>query len=127
MNDIASALSPVVSFEKTTRKYSGEFDSPVEFLIVPAAEPHVIGYWSLTVTTIVSKEGTFVYYKVRIASLRTAHQCRSAFAEDYHSDTQYSRHGLNLLPVEIIDAITEATGENLRAAYDNQVVEAEAV
>ncbi len=127
MTKIASVLNPVVSFEKTTRKYSGEFGSPAEFLIVPASEPHVIGYWSLTVDTIVSKEGTFVYYKVRIASLRTVHQCRSTFAEDYHSDTQYSRRGLNLLPVKIIDAITEATGEDLRAVYDNQVVEVEAV
>lgn len=123
MTNIASALSPVVSFQETTLRYSGEFGSPAEFIIAPATKPRVIGYWSLMVTTIVSEKGTFVYYKVRIASLRTAHQCRSTFAEDYHSDTKYSRHGLNLLPVEIIDAITVATGEDLRAVYDNQVAE----
>lgn len=122
MNDIASALSPVVSFQETTLRYSGEFGSPVEFLIAPATEPHIIAYWSLTVTTIVTAEkGTFVYYKVSIASSRSERQCLSAFGEQYHSDMKHHRQGLNLLPVEIIDAIAQATGEKLRAAYDAQV------
>lgn len=121
MTDIASTLNPVVSLEKTTRFYSGEFGVPAEFVIAPATVPHFIAYWSLRVNTIVSGKGAFVYYKVQVASLRTAGQSRSAFVEDYHSNTEYSGYGLNLLPAEIIDAIAQVTGENLRAAYDAQV------
>lgn len=113
--------SPVVSLEKTTRFYSGEFGVPAEFVIAPVTVPHFIAYWSLRVNTIVSGKGAFVYYKVQVASLRTAGQSRSAFVEDYHPNTEYSRYGFHLLPEEIIDAIAQATGEKLRAAYDAQV------
>ena len=120
MTDIASTLNPVVSLEKTTRFYSGEFGVPAEFVIAPATVPHFIAYWSLSVNKIVSDKGTLFYYRVQVASLRTA-QSRSTFVEDYISRTDYSGYGLNLLPVEIIDAIAQVTGENLRAAYDAQV------
>ena len=116
-----NVLTANVDLKRTTHKFAGEFANPMEFTITPAVEPHVIGYWSLTVLEVETAETSAVYYTVRLASLRTENQCRSKFGEEYHSDDSHNRHSLTLVPKEILAAISEATGENLIEVYDSLV------
>jgi hypothetical protein len=113
-NSTAEPLTAVVQLNRTTRRYSGEFFNPREYLLQPAEESHVIGYWSLEILTIEGSDGaSAIYYSVKLTSLRTPGQMRSRFSQDYHSDINYHRLSLSLVPEEILEAISEATGETI--------------
>lgn len=110
--DNSEPLSAVVQLNRNTRHYSGEFTNPRSYLMQPVDEEHVIGYWGLEVLEIEGSDGgRKVYHRVKLASLRTAKQMRSRFSQDYHSDTNYHRESLALVPEELLEAISEATGE----------------
>lgn len=116
--DTITGLKARNDLTRTTRKFGGEFVNPAEFVIAPSTEPHVIGYWGLTVEEVETADNFTVYYSVRLASLRTEGQCKSKFGEVYHSDTSYSRNSLLLVPRDILVAIEEVTGEGLVEVYD---------
>lgn len=120
-----NVLNATVDLKRTICKFAGEFVNPMEFTIAPATEPHVIGYWGLTVLEVETVDTSAVYYTVRLASLRTEGQCKSKFGEEYHSDSSYPKRSLLLVPKEILHAISEATGKNLIEVYDSLVVEAD--
>lgn len=110
--DNSESLSAAVTLNRNTRNYSGEFLNPRAYLMQPADEEHVIGYWGLEVLEIEGSDGERkVYHRVKLASLRTATEGRSRFSQDYHSDTNYHRESLALVPEELLEAISEATGE----------------
>lgn len=110
--DNSEPLSAAVTLSRNTRHYSGEFVNPRSYLMQPADEEHIIGYWGLEILEIEGSDGVRkVYYRVKLASLRTATQMRSRFSQDYHSDTNYHRESLALVPEELLEAISEATGE----------------
>lgn len=110
--DNSESPSEAVTLNRNTRRYSGEFANPKAYLMRSADEEHIIGYWSLEVLEIEGSDGERkVYHRVKLASLRNATEGRSRFSQDYHSDTNYHRENLALVPEELLEAISEATGE----------------
>jgi len=111
--DTTTPLSTAITLQRTTRNYSGEFTDVRSFSIEPAVEPQLIAYWGLEVTEIISEKGTTIHQRIKLASLSTEGQCRSAFGQDYYSSTEYNRLSLELIPELILDAISASTGETL--------------
>lgn len=102
------------TLRKTTRSYHGEFDNPGEYHMLPADETHAIGYWGLEILEIETEDGKItVHTQVRLASLRTEKQMRSAWSESYHFPALHHRQPLSYVPDEILEVISEATGETI--------------
>lgn len=94
--DNSESPSEAVTLNRNTRRYSGEFANPKAYLMRSADEEHIIGYWSLEVLEVEGGDG-------ELGAL--------GFSQDYHSDANCHRESLALVPEELLEAISEATGE----------------
>jgi hypothetical protein len=112
--DNSESLGGFVKLRRFSRKYSGEFTNPREFHMQPVDEDHTIAYWSLEVQDTDTEDGkTSTYYSLHLASLRGPGVMRSAFGEHYYSTPSSTRLSLSLVPEELLEAISETTGETI--------------
>jgi hypothetical protein len=109
MTNDAPKLS--IGLQQNIRSYAGEFDEPLSLTIAPAAESQLMEYWELEANETINAGRSSVSYKVTLGSETTTDDHQVPFHQAYHSSDEYGRLDLKLIPVAILEAISEITGE----------------